>query len=554
MSHLTALACCFAGCVLALAGAVRAGEALYNGIVLPDEWPPKLENVAVDPVTPCYLQKPPPVIPIDIGRQLFVDDFLIDNTTMTRGLHQAEYYAGNPLQRASPYSGGMWFDPADKKLKMWLGGTMMTSEDGIRWTTPPEVAGKVLIGNTHSSSIWLDYDEKDPNKRFKAIYTTTFKPPGFCRYWIRFSPDGIHWSDEIATNADAGDRSTAFYNPFRKVWVFSSRHGWVQPRRRRYWEVRDLEKGPYWNKDAKQGPVVFPPYWIGADSGDYRREDVVDTEWVKDGNGTQPKAGVPCQLYNLDCLAYESVMLGFFTIWRGQPENAEKSNDLCMGFSRDGWSFSRPDRRPIIALPGTGERNIGKHLNMQSVIGGCLVMGDQLYIYSEHSGLRLGVLRRDGFVSMDADADGEQLTTRKVTFNGKYLFVNVDVPAGELRVEALDDGYNVIAPFSKETCHPISVNKTLQAVTWKGAEDLSALSGKPVRFRFWLKNGKLYSFWVTPDASGASHGYVGGGGPGFTGPTDTVGVAAYKAANPPPAEGAAQLYRPIITNDPKFTP
>ena len=33
----------------------------------------------------------------------------------------------------------------------------------------------------------------------------------------------------------------------------------------------------------------------------------------------------------------------------------------------------------------------------------------------------------------------------------------------------------------------------------------------------------LYSFWVSPDKSGASYGYVGGGGPGFTGAIDTVG-------------------------------
>ena len=41
-----------------------------------------------------------------------------------------------------------------------------------------------------------------------------------------------------------------------------------------------------------------------------------------------------------------------------------------------------------------------------------------------------------------------------------------------------------------------------------------------------LRNGALYSFWTTPDASGASHGYVAAGGPGFTGPTDTTGSGA----------------------------
>jgi hypothetical protein len=47
-----------------------------------------------------------------------------------------------------------------------------------------------------------------------------------------------------------------------------------------------------------------------------------------------------------------------------------------------------------------------------------------------------------------------------------------------------------------------------------------------VRFRFYLTEGDLYAFWVSPDESGASHGYVAAGGPGLTGPTDTVGSTA----------------------------
>jgi hypothetical protein len=63
----------------------------------------------------------------------------------------------------------------------------------------------------------------------------------------------------------------------------------------------------------------------------------------------------------------------------------------------------------------------------------------------------------------------------------------------------------------------------LVAVTWEGGSDLASLAGQPVRFRFALTNGRLYAFWVSPDATGASHGYVAAGGPGFTGPIDTVG-------------------------------
>ena len=118
------------------------------------------------------------------------------------------------------------------------------------------------------------------------------------------------------------------------------------------------------------------------------------------------------------------------------------------------------------------------------------------------------------------------MTTRPITFKGKHLFVNADCPKGNLRVEVLDQDGNVIKPFSAANCNPVTTDSTRTAITWKGAKDLSSLAGKPVRFRFQLKNGSLYAFWVSPARSGASHGYVAAGGPGFDGPIDTRGADA----------------------------
>lgn len=101
--------------------------------------------------------------------------------------------------------------------------------------------------------------------------------------------------------------------------------------------------------------------------------------------------------------------------------------------------------------------------------------------------------------------------------------MNVDAPHGQLHVEVLDEKGEVIAPYTKDNCISVSEDKTLQAVEWKGAEDLSSLAGKAVKFRFYLRNGKLYSFWVSPDKSSASYGYVAAGGPGFVSPTDSIG-------------------------------
>jgi hypothetical protein len=84
------------------------------------------------------------------------------------------------------------------------------------------------------------------------------------------------------------------------------------------------------------------------------------------------------------------------------------------------------------------------------------------------------------------------------------------------------------------TSKPLTgIDKTLARVEWVDQPDLSKWSGQGLRFRFSLRNGALYAFWVTPDESGASHGYVAAGGPGLTGPTDTEGIGAYQAVGEP---------------------
>jgi hypothetical protein len=308
-----------------------------------------------------------------------------------------------------------------------------------------------------------------------------------------------------------GDRTTFFYNPFRERWVYSLRAGIPgDPRVRRYWEAKDFLRDAQWE-------LGRAPLWTGSDNLDLAREDVK----------TQP------QLYNLDCVAYESLLLGLFTIWRGQPKDRAKPNEVCLGFSRDGFHWSRPDRRPFLPVSEKhGDWNWG---NVQSAGGGCLIVGDTLYFYvsgragvpgSTASGVcvtSLATMRRDGFASLDADGIPGQITTRPVSFRGKRLFVNADAPRGALRAEVLDEEGRPIEPFTLARCDPVSADGTKLPMTWGGAADLGALAGRPVRFRFELHGGSLFSFWVSPDERGASNGYVAAGGPGFTSLIDDGG-------------------------------
>jgi hypothetical protein len=79
------------------AGLTCAGETLYNGIEPPDNRQPVYDRHPKEPMPVPYLKNPPAVIPIDVGRQLLVDDFLIEKTTLKRTFHTAEYHPSNPV-------------------------------------------------------------------------------------------------------------------------------------------------------------------------------------------------------------------------------------------------------------------------------------------------------------------------------------------------------------------------------------------------------------------------------------------------------------------------
>lgn len=101
----------------------------------------------------------------------------------------------------------------------------------------------------------------------------------------------------------------------------------------------------------------------------------------------------------------------------------------------------------------------------------------------------------------------QSITTRLLRLCGKYLFVNIDMPEGELRAEALDAQGNPIKPLHWITVYPVKGNSTKLQASWQGGSDLSELGGMPVMFRFQLKMGGLYSFWVSSDQEGSSNGF-----------------------------------------------
>jgi hypothetical protein len=517
---------------------------LYNGIVLPDSWPPRtIDPASSYPMRVPYLEAPPAVIPIDIGRQLLVDDFLLEHSTLSRVYHHPVKDPANPVFFPQPgpecdpayppcavaKCGGVWYDDRDARFKMWyLAGYLgaeayAESDDGLHWRRPAldiePGTNLVLPRDFHpdSGTVWIDHDAENADERYKLLIREPDAPRVFFGARLFTSPDGLHWQDRGETGP-MGDRSTLFYNPFRRVWVQSIRDYSSRGRCRRYWEDADFVQSGRW--EAGQ-----PLHWAAADCLDHAGDS-------------------PAQLYNLDAVAYESLLIGLHQIHKGPPNEigeatgTPKLTELTIGFSRDGFHWYRPDRRPFIGADRTaGSWEYGY---VEPSGGVCLVVGDELWFYySAYAGdpvrvardwkisgmyangaVGLARLRRDGFASLRAGHAGADARTRPVTFTGDRLFVNANTAGAELRVEILGADGQPVPGGDAAHCRPFMGNSTCAEIDWEKPGLLAALRGQPVRFRFCLDRGDLYAFWVTAAPTGASGGYLGAGRPGCAGNRD----------------------------------
>eukprot|EP00039_Didymoeca_costata_P012720 m.184797 g.184797 ORF g.184797 m.184797 type:complete len:589 (+) comp15563_c0_seq7:156-1922(+) len=563
-------------------GCPDGGELLFNGICLPKQWPPRIYH-SHDPPLPSYLTNKPPLINVTIGRQLFVDDFLIDKS-MTKGVaityHNATYRDDvNPVLRptenwenvshgtdpyplfafASPFSGGLFWDPLDSLYKMWYRcgpgkQCYATSTDGIKWDKPilDVVPGTNIVNDNtiDGSTVWLDVDPNVPKEeRYKMA--AVFAYNHYRSYTILYSSDGIHWNVVLNQTGPIEDRSSIFLNPTRtpRKWVYSIKSG-PKPdaegpfgRSRSYWEVDRLEVGANWStySDADVQDENSAYNWTNADK--------FDPPW---GCGSENYT----QLYNLDAVAYESVIVGLFSIFTGKycPSGAGMNrtgewDSVFLGFSRDGFSWSRPiiDGQHRVFLPMDAHVVHGddwrwNKANVQSVGGGFTMgskSGSPLRFYV---GARTGPdqiignatcgfaeLRRDGFASigMEPGAETSVLVTPLLTAsNMNYLFVNAN-NTDDMKIALLDSTGKAIpghaASDYRGTVPASSGDRLL--VKWSGNSSVSdyGTSGVRLQITFTSSQAALYSFWVSSDTCGASQGWVAAGGEGFTSSRDTHG-------------------------------
>ena len=410
---------------------------------------------------PPYLENPPAAINITSGRQLFVDGFLVERSENivrvfgslpTESVHPVlvptEPWETNPSSLVFPhsayaksFSGGIWFDEGIYKLYYmcgWGGGACFArSKDGISWEKPrlnlvkgpftnvsgwnisipgdsniillDDVKGKEkwepywdALMSLDGGTFWLDRHDGKISQKFKAATVCLSCSSAWYKdsFALWGSADGIHWEMLKNQSSPIEDRSTFFFNPFRRVWVFSIKNT-AEPygRHRLYFESSDFFEGPFWkgahdgatNKSGRRQPV------------DWLHSDVFDPQFINGSKDFNPSAcaypgplrleSCPAQIYNVDAVAYESITVGLFSIFQGSPETHDEYNSLFLGFSRDGFHFHRAegrDRKPFISFnkstlsschAGNPTGCVFDSYNVQSVAGGFTVIGDQLNFY-----------------------------------------------------------------------------------------------------------------------------------------------------------------------------
>ncbi len=111
-----------------------------------------------------------------------------------------------------------------------------------------------------------------------------------------------------------------------------------------------------------------------------------------------------------------------------------------------------------------------------------------------HSSLSYVTIREDGFMAVEAEAEGEFWTV-PLELQGDRLELNAWTHfGGKVAVEVCDEQGKPIAGYSLAEALPLSGDCLFEQAAFQGHSDLAALKGRSVRLHFRLTRARLYSF------------------------------------------------------------
>ena len=500
------------------------------------------------------------VVNVDLGRQLFVDDEVIESRQGVARHWNAPRKEDGPIIRptddggkriggcAVATDGGLWWDPTIGKYRLWYetdwAGNLRYAEsrDGVVWELPDlgKVKGTNRVfsdaeertGKTLDSwSVWPDYKAANPY----AVWNMLVSAPGGTTTDTMFTSSDGRVFTKIGLAGYSGDRTTLHYDSMLGKWVFSLRDFHKPLGRARRFHAQTTFR-------PEAVPYGFP--YVGKPQLEGTKEPEIWHELDELGYGPRES------LYNFDAVPYESLMLGVMEVlhntpkdnWDAECAGLPKQTSLRFAFSRDGRKYvAAPESALKPSGWGSGKWDTG----YLSAIGGiCTVDDETLRFY--YTGFRgdatlsrpkvgaqpmfkqgmyyngaigYATLRRDGFAGLVADGEGE-IVTRPLKFTGGHLFVNAECRFGTVAAEILDEKGVAVPGYALADCRGLRyADTTKRELVFRGG-DLAKLGDRKVSVRFKLTTATLYSFWVSPSARGESRGYVAAGGPAYKGLKD----------------------------------
>ena len=461
-------------------------------------------------------------------RQLFIDDHGVDTIeNLTRTLHQPSKKGAvirPPLgekamqTRSTPH----WNEELGR-FRVLAVGKWYESPDGLHWTrddTPTLKEERTPWGH-----VLYEPSDPDPQRRYKGLAmhvvneetglevkdsSEMVDPEGkpwpekkFKRFLdFMVSGDGVNWS-QLDCSLSSSDEQNMSYDPLGKQYIVSLKRGGTYGRSHAITTSSDFES---WSD-----PVLA----IQADDLDQELGRLHIEEYLKTSNADylKPFPNTPAwhwqnvDIYNVGVFRYEGIFLALPAIYHAK---GARWTSHCLRFTHiQLWSSRALNNWERVAnrqafIPwspgGSGAYDLNKNMPPSCP----LVRGDELWFYysgrKEYSiypvpdldgaAVCLAVLRRDGFVSLDADSEEGRVTTEPFNVPTDKLWLNANAAKGQLRVEVVNIGTDETVAVSV----PIEEDARRVEVQWQDG-NFSAHTGKPVRLRFTLRNAELYSYW-----------------------------------------------------------
>lgn len=447
-----------------------------------------------------HAEDDPGAVAIGTRVEMFVDDWLIDST---RSRGSVSLQLQPPVKREIVLTTDKpWEGPDSAYFTVFQDGPLVRlyyrglvpggadnstgqltcyaeSTDGIHFTRPN--LGLVdFEGSMNNNIIYRGIEAHNfapfrdgnpaakPEERYKALAGILSKLYAFV------SPDGIHWNklqtEPVMTKGDFDSLNLSFWDERTQNYRCFSRYGDAG--------VRSVQS-------CTSTDFI---HWIDPKPNRYPKGAPKEHFYT---NGTRPCPGAP------------HIYLSFPK--RFVPErkkfvdyNEMGVSDALFLSSRDGVNWDRTFLEAWVR-PGLDKRNWTQRSNMPAW-GIVQLDPTEFSIYiTEHyewpdHRLRRITVRRHGFASVHAGAAGGEFTTRPVTFTGKNLILNYATSAaGAIQVELQDEQSKPIEGRALADM-PVLFGDELDAVvSWKSGNDLSGLIGKPVRFRFVLKDADVFA-------------------------------------------------------------